>query len=277
MDIRFIHSDVEDIRCDALVVGAAYQHVHAKEKRLVMSPAAQSVDGPLNGVLQALYDEGEFKAEVGELATIYTMGKLATRRVIVVGLGELEKLNAQQMQRACGTAARHAQATGAHSIALSFEIDGSNLDRTAQVQAVTEGALLGIYTFKKYQQAHTAGNGQGINSIHIIAPLPQDAQLEPALQRAQAMAQATNFARDMVNEPPNVLTPTELANRASLIARRLTDVETRLAELARTRDQLAALAARAAAQDPADCQGYCSIIAAGAPPAALGLPATGKA
>ena len=45
-----------------------------------------------------------------------------------------------------------------------------------------------------------------------------------------------------------------------LIARRLAEVEARLAELARTRDQLAALAARAGAQDPADCRGYCSII-----------------
>ena len=219
MDIRFIHSVIEDIRCDALVVGAAYQHLHTKEKRLVMSPAAQSVDAPLNGALQALYDHGEFKAEVGELATIYTMGKLAARRVIVVGLGELEKLNVQQMQRASGTAARHAQATGAHSIALAFEVGESDLHWAAQAQAVAEGALLGIYTFKKYQHAHTSGNGQGINTIRIIAPTPQYAQLEPALQRAQAMAEATNFARDMVNEPPNVLTPTELANRASLIAR----------------------------------------------------------
>ena len=48
---------------------------------------------------------------------------------------------------------------------------------------------------------------------------------------------------------------------AGLIAQRLDEVEARLAELARTRDQLAALATRAAAQDPADCQGYCSIIA----------------
>ena len=48
---------------------------------------------------------------------------------------------------------------------------------------------------------------------------------------------------------------------AGLIARRLAEVEARLAELARARDQLAALAARAAAQDPADCYGYCSIIA----------------
>ena len=46
-----------------------------------------------------------------------------------------------------------------------------------------------------------------------------------------------------------------------LIAQRLGKVDARLAELTRTRDQLVILAARGAAQDPADCQGYCSIIA----------------
>jgi len=46
-----------------------------------------------------------------------------------------------------------------------------------------------------------------------------------------------------------------------LIGRRLAEVDARLAELTRTRDQLVVLAARAAAQDPADCRGYCSIIA----------------
>lgn len=48
---------------------------------------------------------------------------------------------------------------------------------------------------------------------------------------------------------------------ADLFARRLAEVDVRLAELTRTRDQLVVLAARAAAQDPADCRGYCSIIA----------------
>ena len=54
--------------------------------------------------------------------------------------------------------------------------------------------------------------------------------------------------------------PAPCVHVTGLIARRLAEVEARLAELTRTRDQLAALAARAAAQDPADCRGYCSII-----------------
>jgi DNA-binding transcriptional MerR regulator len=64
----------------------------------------------------------------------------------------------------------------------------------------------------------------------------------------------------------------------ALIAQRLSEVEARLAELTRARDQLAALADRAAAQDPADCRGYCSIITGSGPVAARGLdlPARGK-
>jgi DNA-binding transcriptional MerR regulator len=46
-----------------------------------------------------------------------------------------------------------------------------------------------------------------------------------------------------------------------LIIQRLGEVEARMAELTRTRDQLVILAARAAAQNPADCHGYCSIVA----------------
>lgn len=46
----------------------------------------------------------------------------------------------------------------------------------------------------------------------------------------------------------------------ALIARWLAEVQARLAEFSATRDHLAALAERAAAQDPADCRGYCSII-----------------
>jgi DNA-binding transcriptional MerR regulator len=45
------------------------------------------------------------------------------------------------------------------------------------------------------------------------------------------------------------------------IGERLAEVDARIAELRHTRSQLRSLAERAAAQDPADCRGYCSIIA----------------
>ena len=78
-------------------------------------------------------------------------------------------------------------------------------------------------------------------------------------RRAQAAGLTLEAIRQVLDirdgdQPPCV-------HVTALIARRLAEVEARLAELSAARDQLAALAARAAAQDPADCRGYCSIIA----------------
>ena len=79
------------------------------------------------------------------------------------------------------------------------------------------------------------------------------------IRHAQAAGLTLGHIRQVLDirdggEPPCV-------HVTGLISQRLGEVEARLTELARTRDQLAALAGRAAAQDPADCRGYCSIIA----------------
>ncbi len=79
------------------------------------------------------------------------------------------------------------------------------------------------------------------------------------IRQAQAAGLTLEHIRQVLDirdggEPPCV-------HVTDLISQRLAEVEARLAELARARDQLAALARRAAAQDPADCRGYCSIIA----------------
>jgi len=79
------------------------------------------------------------------------------------------------------------------------------------------------------------------------------------IRQAQAAGLTLGQIRQVLDirdggEPPCV-------HVTGLIARRLGEVEARLAELDRARDQLLILAGRAAAQDPADCRGYCSIIA----------------
>jgi MerR family transcriptional regulator, copper efflux regulator len=79
------------------------------------------------------------------------------------------------------------------------------------------------------------------------------------IRHAQAAGLTLEAIRQVLNirdggQPPCV-------HVSGLITQRLGEVEARLAQLTCTRDQLAALAVRAAAQDTADCQGYCSIIA----------------
>src|SRR5437867_1869295 len=204
MDIRIIEQNVEAMQCDALVVGAAYKKVGQQTKELVLTGKATEVDSLLGGLLQATYGDGEFKAELGELLTLHPMGKLAAKRVVVVGLGAQEKMSTQSIRRASATAARNLQQTGAQQIAMALHFEERNVDLDESVRAEVEGALLGLYTFKKYKQSDTYGNGRGITRINLLATNANEDRLDQAKNHGIALAEATNFARDLVNEPPNV-------------------------------------------------------------------------
>lgn len=219
MDIKLTDQAVKDLACDALVVGAAFQKGSQQPKEIVLSETARVVDGLLDGLIQEMFADGEFKAEPCELTTIHTMGQLAAKRVVVAGLGALEKIQVQALLRASATAARYVQQTGAHEIALAIDLEKAPFDAEELIQAEAEGALLGLYTFKKYQQAYANSNGRGVNKISLVTNRAMDRAIEQALRRGIVLAEAANFARDLVNEPPNVLTPAELANRASMMAK----------------------------------------------------------
>src|SRR2546425_1215283 len=219
MDMRIVEQTVEDTQCDALVVGATYKKVGKQPNELVLVGRAKEVDSLLGGLIQSVYDDGEFKANLGELLTLHPMGKLAAKRVVVVGLGAQEKMNTQSVRRASAIAARSLQHTGARQVALALHSEEWNIGLDDGVRAEVEGALLGLYTFKKYKHSDTHGNGRGVTRINLLGTHTNEALLDQAVNHGIALAEATNFARDLVNEPPNVLTPSELANRANAMAR----------------------------------------------------------
>ncbi|HEX6110557.1 MAG TPA: M17 family peptidase N-terminal domain-containing protein, partial [Ktedonobacteraceae bacterium] len=181
MDIRIIEQSVEDMQCDALVVGAAYKKVGQQAKELVLAGKATEVDSLLGGLIQAIYDVGEFKAELGELITLHPMGKLAAKRIVVLGLGAQEKMNTQSIRRASAIATRHLQQTGAYQVALTLHSKEWNMNLDNSVRAEVEGAVLGLYTFKKYKQTNANGNGRGITSIDLLANNANDAMLDLAV------------------------------------------------------------------------------------------------
>jgi leucyl aminopeptidase len=219
MEVRFIEQRVEDMQCDALVIGVSYKKVGQQSKALLLAEKAKEVNSLLSGLLQTMYDDGEFKADLGEMITLHPMGKLAARRIVVMGLGIQEKMNTHSIRRASAIASRHLQQTGAHQISLALHSEEWNIDLNNSVRAEVEGALLGLYTFKKYKLANSNGNGEGITRINLLANNASKTMLGQAVDEGIALAEATNYARDLVNEPPNVLTPSELANRACAMAK----------------------------------------------------------
>jgi leucyl aminopeptidase len=219
MDIQITSQAVKDIASDALIVGAVRKKVDQQATGVELLKITQQVDSALGDLISEASISREFLGQLGELLTIHPMGRLAAKRVVVVGLGPQEKLSSRVIQRATATAARHVQSTGAQQIVLALDWEDTGIEPAQAVQAEVEGALLGLYTFRKYQSAHLNGNGKGVKQVQLLVNDSTDTFMNAAVHRGIALAEATNFARDLVNEPPNVLTPNELANRASAMAK----------------------------------------------------------
>ena len=215
MDVQITTQALRNVACDALIVSAGRK---SSGQGVALSPTATAVDALLDGLINERCTDGEFKGSTGEILTIHTRGLLAATRVIVVGLGTQGKVDTQSIRRASSIAARHLQKTGAHQIALNIDWEGPQIDMVQVIQAQVEGALLGLYSFRIYQNAKTNGSASEISQIKVLATEQQTAEFEQASQKAQILAEATNLARTLINEPPNVLTPIELANRASQMA-----------------------------------------------------------
>ncbi|MDQ2888015.1 MAG: leucyl aminopeptidase [Chloroflexota bacterium] len=213
MHIQAITQVVRDVTGDVLIVGAA-----RKTGDIALSPAATSVDRLLDGLITACSERGEFKGAPGELLSLHPQGRLVAQRVIVVGLGKQEAINAQSLRRASAIATRYAQNSGAHTVTLALQWNSAAFDSVQAIEAQAEGALLGQYTFRKYQHKEQDGKESGIAQLSILTEGTETAEAEEALKRGRALAEATNFARDLVNEPPCVLTPTEMAQRAQAMA-----------------------------------------------------------
>jgi leucyl aminopeptidase len=213
MHIQAITQAVRDVTGDVLIVGAA-----RKTGDIALSPAATSIDRLLDGLITACSERGEFKGTPGELLSLHPQGRLAAQRVIVVGLGKQDAINAQSLRRASAIATRYAQNSGAHTVTLALQWNSAAFDSVQAIEAQAEGALLGQYTFRKYQHKEQDGKESGIAQLSILTEGTEAAEAEEALKRGRALAEATNFARDLVNEPPSVLTPTEMAQRAQAMA-----------------------------------------------------------
>ena len=217
MEIQAVSQPVKSVQGDVLIVSAA-RATGKQEQKVQLAEAAANVDSILEGLIGERCTDGEFKGGLGEILTIHPMGRMAVKRVLVVGLGSQDKVTPQSLRRASAVATRHAQQTGAKTVVLAIgDVNAaSSMNPIEVTQAQVEGALTGLYSFRKYQNSER--EKQAVEQISLLTLQNEQAQVEQGIERGRIMAEATNFARTLINEPPNVLTPTELANRAQSMA-----------------------------------------------------------
>ncbi|MGA2284952.1 MAG: leucyl aminopeptidase [Dehalococcoidia bacterium] len=180
---------------------------------------AADLDAALGGMISQLAHEGEVKGKRNETTLVHTLGRLPSPRVLIVGLGKRDAFDGRILRNALAVGARQLRRVGAGSAAVAVDpLLGGDVGATAQ--AIVEGMTLGLYTFALHKK-----RPEDERELLEVALLVADASREEAArrgaERGRIAADATNWVRDLANEPANFMTPSDLADRAQQVAEEL--------------------------------------------------------
>jgi leucyl aminopeptidase len=172
----------------------------------------RAADEALGGLLLSSAAREGFRAKLDQAWTFHTHGKLPVRQVLLLGLGVPAKFNLEALRFAAGRAAK--EAGRARAAAIAFAVPPATaIDESCK--AVVEGLMLGTYRFDRYRTSQEENPGR-LETVQLL--LPGDRRPSLSLKRAvelgQKIAEATNAARNLVNEPAAVVTPARLAEEA---------------------------------------------------------------
>ena len=157
-------------------------------------------------------NSGEFKADAGGTLLLHAPAGLKAQRLLIVGTGKVARLSTEELRKAAGTAIRTAKAKNIRDAAIVFPKLDANLDTAAASRALTEGFLLADYDADTYRSQR---EDRSMQNVALLGETSLQAELENGFREGEVFAAAQNFARSLVNEPGNILTPTELGRRAA--------------------------------------------------------------
>jgi leucyl aminopeptidase len=196
-----------EIKSDALVI-----NVFQDESELPADLA--ELDEAINGVITGAIRDRVSSGNLFEVASFYRPKGLQATRLLLVGSGTKHDFNFEVACQLAGTAARYVRPTGAREIAFLMR---GELSAERRGQACVEGALLGVLEMGKYKTRDTAKSAP--DSIILLPSKPgEENELRKGAERGRIYVEATNFARGLVNEPSNILTPKRLGEEAVALA-----------------------------------------------------------
>ena len=211
MEITVKIGDTGKTRADTILLG-----IFEDEKKTAGDLA--EIDKSLNGEITKLRKQGEIKGKQSEVTVIHSLGKIPAGRIAVIGLGKKEELTEDKIRIVTADACRALRKKGAKQIDVvlpGIGVQGITVQIAAQ--AVTEGALLGLYTFTRHL-SKKAEQGEVERLAIIDSNAKNKSAIEQGVNTGKILAEAANLARDMVNEPANYMTPTIMAAEAKKIA-----------------------------------------------------------
>jgi leucyl aminopeptidase len=210
MDIQAVAGQIQTYSADALIVNLF--------ENALPGGATGSIDAILEGAVSDLIAGGDFTGKAGQIAVLYPRGGVQTRRVILVGLGPQDKFNIDVVRRASAQAILKARELKvSHAASLVHGTGTGGIDVETAAQAVTEGSLLALYNYRGQKTGERPEPFP--KKLDLLILDDNDTRAANGIRSGLAIAAGVTLARDLVNLPPNICTPTYMAETATEMAK----------------------------------------------------------
>ena len=203
MEFKLIKGDALKLKSNVLVIG--------KFEDESISRTVKKVNEALKGAISQLSEEEKYNSGLGKILNISTIGKTGADRVLLVGLGKKSEFTPSSLKKV-GIAVAKKVKSFASKVMFSLDIEGNKQNSENLIM----GLILGTYDYNRYKTENN--NSKADTKYSFIWNKLTQKDFDSSVQRGTAIAEATCFTRDLVNEPPDTLTPTKLAEFAKEIA-----------------------------------------------------------
>jgi leucyl aminopeptidase len=214
MKAEFSFAPLSQVETELLAVAAVDTQTE-KGPDTRPQPTLLTDDDAVKTAAAAVLASGEYKAGTNETVLIHAPAGLKAKRLLIVGIGKQGKATVHTIRSAAGTAVRYTKPRGIRELVFALPVS-ENVSPAAGARAAAEGAIVGDFDADTYKSDR---KDQSVQSFTLAAPGGADqAALRAAFGEGVIVGESQNFTRTLVNEPGNVLTPTEFGKRAATMA-----------------------------------------------------------
>ncbi|MBP6005171.1 MAG: leucyl aminopeptidase [Pyrinomonadaceae bacterium] len=209
MKLQGISTNFTEANVDALAVA-----VFKGEK--TTAGVLKDLDKVCGGLIAAVIKNEEFKGDKGETALLRfaAKGTVKASRLLLVGVGEKVDYRACDVAGVSGTATRFLRSRNVKTFALLPRAEAAAVE---VAQYASQGFVTSQFELDKYKTKDK--NEKAVTGFTVCIDDAKPAELKNGIARGQAIGESMNFTRDLANEPPNILHPTEMAKRAQAMAK----------------------------------------------------------
>ena len=200
---------------DRIKSGCVVVGVYADRK---LTPSASLIDVASDGALAAAARRDDLPTKRGGVLMLAAVPGIAADRVLVVGLGKREDLKAKHLAEVVRAAVKTLGASGAGNALFTLaEVPLPGATTTDNVRAIVVAAREAV--FRSDELKSQRDDDDALDKIVFPVDKADAAGVDAAVALGVALANGCELTKRLGNLPPNICTPTYLADTAKQMAK----------------------------------------------------------